>query len=415
MRIWILLLCGLLAACTTPIERGPDSLRSRPAALVLLVSIDGMRVDYLQRGLTPNLQRLIDDGVRARWMTPSYPSLTFPNHYTLVTGVHPDRHGIVHNTMQDAQLSDFALSNRQAVGDPRWWQAEPIWVSAERAGIPTAPLFWPGSEARIGGFRPQLWRPYDVDFSYQQRIDTIVQWLTERAGQTPANGFATLYFEYVDKMGHEHGPDSTELNAALAQADAAIGELLQQLQAAGIADQLNLVIVSDHGMATVPPQNYLLDEQMVDPSLGSWVSLGQSAGFQPHPDQLQAAEAQLLGRHPHYQCWRRSELPHRWHYGSHPRVPPIVCQLDEGWDVLNRRALLWRQRLTGPRGSHGFDPALPSMRTIFIAHGPAFASGVELPPIDSVDVQPLLARLLGLTVGEVDGDPAALSGALRDP
>lgn len=414
-RVWIIL-CALLAGCAAPDTRGPTAQQSPvPPALVLLVSIDGMRVDYLDRGLTPNLQRLIDGGVRARWMTPSYPSLTFPNHYTLVTGLHPDRHGIIHNTMHDVRLKDFALSKRDAVGDGRWWQGEPIWVSAERAGIPTAPLFWPGSEAAIGGLRPQLWRAYDVDFSYRQRVDTVVQWLARQVASAQPSGFATLYFEFVDKMGHNHGPDSAELNAAVAQADGAIGLLLQQLTAVGIAERVNLIIVSDHGMAPVAPENYVLSEQMVDPRLGRWVSLGQSAGFLPHRGHVQAAEAQLLGRHDHYQCWRREELPTHWRYGSHPRVPPIVCQMDEGWDAIGPGALEWRQGLTGMRGSHGYDPALPSMRTIFIAHGPAFAAGRVLPPIASVDVYPLLAQLLGVPAAEHDGNPQALVDALRDP
>src|SRR5688572_9445904 len=154
LRLALCLAASLgLLACSRPAEPAP----------VLLVSLDGFRADYLDRGHTPNLARLAREGVHARWMVPSYPSLTFPNHYTLVTGLRPDRHGIVHNTMADPVLGTFNLSAREAVGDGRWWGGEPIWITAQRAGVPTATLFWPGSEAAIDGVRPTRWRPYDHD------------------------------------------------------------------------------------------------------------------------------------------------------------------------------------------------------------------------------------------------------------
>ncbi len=405
-RAACLILVFLIAACgSTPQRPGGPS-----APPVLLISIDGMRVDYLDFGVTPNLQRLMDEGVRARWMTPAYPVLTFPAHYTIVTGLRPDHHGIVHNDMLDAELGRFRLADRDAVGNGLWWGGEPIWVSAERAGLPTAAFFWPGSEAPIQGIRPGRWRLFDDSVPFADRIDTVLGWLGEPEATRPR--FMTLYFERVDKSGHDYGPGSAQVREALIETDAAIGRLLDRLQRQGQLEQVNIVLVSDHGMAAVPPGQIVQVESMVDLADVTIVSVGQVVGFNPLPGRTETAEARLLGRHAHYQCWRKQELPQRWRYGSHPRVPAIVCQMDEGWDALPR-SFAARRPSDAPRGSHGYDPALESMRTIFLARGPAFRRGVVIDPIENVDVYPLLARLVGIEPVGDDGDPDALLDALR--
>lgn len=417
IRIAALAACLLvLTACATgPFsDRTPAASREStsiqaPAAnqpSVLLVSIDGLRDDYLDLGMTPNLARIAASGVRAQWMNPSYPSLTFPNHYSIVTGLRPDHHGIVHNTMRDVQLGSFSVRKPEAVGDGRWWGGTPVWVSAERAGMATASFFWPGSEAAIDGVRPTRWTPFDADIPLAKRVDTVLGWLSEPDSTRPR--FATLYFDTLDKAGHHHGPDSPQAHAALSEVDVMIGRLLDGLQARGLSDRVNLIVVSDHGMATVAAGHVVAVENMVDPIDAVLVAAGQSVGFAPKPGRAQAAEAQLLGEHAHYQCWRKSELPPRWHYGSHPRIPPIVCQMDEGWKATTRERLTQRPSDT-TTGSHGYDPALESMRAVFLARGPALRRGVELPAFDNVDVYPLLMRLLGLKPEPNDGDDDALA------
>jgi predicted AlkP superfamily pyrophosphatase or phosphodiesterase len=376
---------------------------------VLLVSLDGLRAGDLDRGLTPVLSRLATDGVRAEWMTPSYPSLTFPNHYTMVTGLRPDRHGIIHNTMWDDGLGTFKLSDRDAVGDGRWWHGEPIWVAAERAGLRTATLFWPGSEAEVGGIRPTRWTAFDKGMAMDARVDTVLGWLAEPATTRPR--LATLYFEAIDVASHEYGPDSPQARAAVREVDAALGRLVDGLTARGQLDAVDLVIVSDHGMATVPPGQVLALEDMVSPDDAVVVTGGQSVGFLPRPGREAAAERALLGSHAHYDCWRKGELPVRWHYGTHPRIPPIVCQMHDGWDALPRAAIA--RRPEHDRGSHGYDPQSPSMRALFVAHGPSFRRGLQLPPFDNVEIYPLLMRLLGLPPAPHDGGDAALH-ALRE-
>jgi predicted AlkP superfamily pyrophosphatase or phosphodiesterase len=401
-----------LAACTArPSPKSAAAPRAR-AATVLLISLDGFRADYLERGVTPQLSRIVRGGVRAEWMTPSYPSLTFPNHYTVVTGLLSDGHGIVHNTMRDATLGAFSLSNREAVGNGAWWGGEPIWVSAEKAGLPTATLFWPGSEAAIQGVRPTRWKPFDETMSVSTRVDTVLEWLSEEDTTRPR--LATLYVETLDAVGHNHGPDSDEVRTALREVDAAIGRLLDGLATRSLLENVNLIITSDHGMARVGPGHAIAIEDMVDATDAAVVTGGQSVGFTPLPGREREARARLVGAHERYDCWPKSDLPARWHYGRHPRVPAIVCQMHEGWDAVPRASLA--KRRTGvTRGSHGFDPVLPSMRAIFIARGPSFRSGLVVPAIDNVDVYPLLTSLLGLEPGRHDGNPRALAPALKVP
>lgn len=383
-----------------------------PSVPVLLISIDGLGAGQYDPGRMPNLARIAREGARAVAMVPSYPTLTFPNHYSIVTGLHPDRHGIVHNTMRDGVLGGFWLSNREAVGDGRWWGGTPAWVSAQRAGLATAAFFWPGTEADIAGIRPARWRPYDGDIPMQTRVDTVLGWLSEPAATRPR--FMTLYFEHVDESSHSHGPHSAEAHTAQRAVDAALGRLLDGMDARGLAGAVNIVLVSDHGLAEVPPGNTVIIEDMVDPADVELVTAGQVVGFVARPGREAAAEQALIGRHPHYQCWRKGELPARWHYGTHARVPPIICQMDAGWDAVARGRLA-REPRKGLRGSHGYDPAHPSMHAVFFARGPAFRNGAQVPAIASVDVYPLLMRLLGMQPEPNDGNLAPLLPALRDP
>ena len=405
------LLALALSACASwPVPPAAAPLAPAATAPVLLVSIDGFRADYLELGITPNLARIAREGVRAKWMNPSYPSLTFPNHYTIVTGLRPDHHGIIHNTIDDIALGTFKVADAAAVSTTQWWGGVPIWVGAANAGLPSATMFWPGSQAKIGGHRPGRWLPFDKSMPSVARVDTVLGWLAETPATRPR--VTTLYFNVVDEAGHDHGPDSPEARAAIREADAAIGRLVDGLQARALLDAVNLVIVSDHGMAAVAPAHAVAFEDMVDPADATAVTSGQSVGFAPQPGRTAAAERQLLGAHARYDCWRKGGLPPRWHYGRHPRVPPIVCQMHEGWDAMPRARVA--ARAAGPtRGSHGYDPALPSMRALFVARGPSFRRGVVLPAFDNVDVYPLLARLVGITPAPNDGDATTLAPTLQ--
>jgi len=403
----------LLTACAT--DHTVPSIASHPAdapAPVLLISIDALRASYLGHGDTPHLDQLARSGVRAQWMNPSYPALTFPNHYTLVTGLRPDHHGVIHNSMRDEGLGDFKLSDAGATGDARWWsEATPIWVTAEQHGLKTAIWAWPGNGAPIDGVRPSQYRLYDPKISIQTRADEVAGWLTGPRNQRPQ--LAALYMEDVDEEGHGYGPDSPQVREALHRVDATVGTLLDTLAAHDLLDRINIVIVSDHGMAQVTPDHVIAVEDMVTMEEAAVVSIGQVIGVAPKAGFEATVAKRLLGRHDHYTCWRKGELPARWHYGTNARIPPIVCQMDEGWDALPAEQAAQRRQLDHARGSHGFDPALASMHAMFIAHGPAFRNGAVVPAFDNVDVYPLLAHLLQLPPEPNDGSLKPLAPALK--
>lgn len=384
----------------------PSATMAAKATPVILISVDGLRADYLKRGITPTISALAARGVTTPAMRPSFPSLTFPNHYTIVTGLRPDHHGIVNNNMDDPELGRFALSIRSAVEDARWWNdGEPVWVTAERAGIPTATMFWPGSEAAIRGVRPRHWLPFDGKKPEAERVDQLLAWLD----QQPQARFATLYFDTVDHDGHEFGPDSPQVNAAVAAVDAQIARLLAGLERRGI--DANIILVADHGMAQVSSARSIFLNGLVDPASLQLVAGGAVASINPRPGQDAAVRSALLRRHDHMQCWDKGQLPARLHYGSHRRVPAIICMADVGW-------MIWlapppADRAPSLGGMHGYDPAAPEMAASFVAAGPAFRQGVVLPSFDNVDVHPLLLRLLGLPPMQTDGDADTLARALK--
>lgn len=409
-RLAALLAALLLAACT-PATRDVRGAAPAPAHPVLLVSIDGAHPGRLFQGDTPNLDALARRGVRAVGMRPSYPSLTFPNHYTLVTGLRPDHHGIIDNRMRDPELGGFSLQDRKAVGDGRWWSdGEPLWVTAQAHGLRTATMFWPGSEAAVRGVRPNYWRTFEYGLPEPERVATVLGWLDLPTGKRPQ--LITLYFERVDTAGHVHGPASAQARAALATVDAAIGELIAGLEARGLRERVNLVVVSDHGMADIHPDRTVFVEDLLPAGAADVVHLGSQAGFNPRPGKQAALEAALLGRRGHVECWRREDLPARWAFGTHRRVPALYCQADTGWRIESR-ALRARSKSPPHLGAHGFDPADPRMLALFLADGPGLADAATLPVFDNVHLHPLLLELLGLpAMPQTDGDPVVLRPAL---
>lgn len=384
-----------------------------PAELpLLLVSIDGFRTDYLDRGKTPRLAALAAGGVRADALRPSFPSLTFPNHYTLVTGLYPDHHGIVHNRIEgDGENDRFVYNDASTTADARWWGGEPIWVGAERQGLRSATMFWPGSDTAIAGVRPSYWKPFDRNVTPEQRVDTVLGWLDLPPDQRPR--FLTLYFEHVDRAGHDHGPSSPEVNNALTEVDAALGRLLDGLAARGLGNAINLLVVSDHGLTAASSTRVVVVDDIVNLKRVRAVNYGVVAGFAPEPGQQAYAYKTLVKRHDHMRCWRRTQMPARFHYGSNPRIPPIVCLADPGW-IIARSDWVKEHPHDSPRGEHGYDNDLPEMRALFVASGPSFRHGARVPEFDNVDVYPLLAHLLHIRPAPNDGNPKTMRGILRD-
>jgi predicted AlkP superfamily pyrophosphatase or phosphodiesterase len=342
--------------------------------------------------------------------------VTSPNHYTLMTGLYPDHHGVVDNEFIDPTMPGMAFGGPHSEGvdaDPRWWaQATPLWVTAEREGLKTAASDWPGDEGVvIDGVKTTYIAPRSKTRGpalLKEQVDGVLAWIDLPAAERPA--FIRLHFDPVDFMGHVFGPDSTQVNAAIGQVDTAIGELVAGLKARGLFDHTNIVVVSDHGMAPISPDQVIMLDDLIDVTRGVVPTFGAETGFDPNPDYRAESERILLGPHDHLRCWRRAEIPARLHYGSNPRVPQIFCLADVGWSTGTRKQFTRYPRLLG---NHGYDPAEPSQKAIFIAHGPAFRSGVALPEFDNVEVYPVLARALGVKARKSEPTPGRLKAAER--
>lgn len=404
-----LVLLALLVLCgCSPLGRRPEL--ARPDA-VILVSIDGFRADYLDRGLTPALLSLARDGVRADAMKPAFPTLTFPNHYTLVTGLYPDHHGIVDNRMTDPSSGRaFVYKDAKTIANPDWWGGEPLWVGVERHGDHAATMFWPGSDVAIDGVRPSHWRRFDGKLPADRRVDQLLRWSDLRGRQRPV--FYTLYFDQVDHAGHDHGPDSAEVDAALRDVDAAVARLVEGLKQRGTFERTNIVIVSDHGMTATSPERIIYLDDIVPADDAGIVTTGILAGMNPKPADAANIEHALLAPHEHMRCWQKSDVPARLHYGTNARIPALLCLADDGWMIATHES---RRKWTHVSlGEHGYDNDDPNMRALFVAHGPAFKQGLRVREFDNVDVYPLIAHLLAMRPAANDGDYAAVAGMLRD-
>ena len=395
----IVCLGWMLAACTAMPSRPLEPVR----VPLLLISIDGFRADYLDRGLTPTLKALAEGGVRAEYMRPSFPSLTFPNHYALITGLRPDRNGIVANTMEDDRIpgQKFAAWNRDAVENPKWWnEGVPLWITAQRNGLHSGIMFWPGSEAAVHGSQPEFWSSYDKKMAGIARVDRILDWLTLPDDKRPS--LMTLYLDTIDSVGHRFGPDSDELNAELRVVDATIKRLVDGLIERKLDHALNMVIVSDHGMSATSPDRVIYLDDLLPADYARVISYGVLTGIKPIRRHDRDTEAILFKKHDHMRCWRKAELPARFHYGKNLRVPPVLCLADPGWVIFDHASLAAKAHFS--YGEHGYDNNHTDMRALFIAHGPAFRTGVVVPPFDNVDVYPLLAHLLRIKPEANDGN-----------
>lgn len=405
-----LLALAFTSAGRTFQERGDADFKST----VILVGFDGWRWDYHTKAPAPNLRSLMARGVRAENLIPGYPSKTFPNFYTIVTGLYPGHHGIVANNIKDpATGRTFSLSKREEVEDPMWWGGEPLWVGVQRAGQPAAAMFWPGSEAPVGGVWPRYWQRFDGNYPANDRVDKVLGWLDLPAAERPT--FLTMYFEDTDSAGHDHGPDSRQVRDAIRRADAYLGRLLRGLERRGLTDRVNIVVVSDHGMAATSTRRVVVLDDYISLGDVDVIDINPTLGIVPRPGREDAVYRALVNAHPRLKVYRPAETPERWHYRDHPRIPQIVGVVDDGWQVLRRATVLGiaARKMLGAGGTHGYDPEVMSMRGVFVAAGPAFKHGVTVPAFENVHIYNALAQILGVPPASNDGDPAIARSLLR--
>jgi len=396
------------------IDNGPNSAAAQHAHYVVLVSLDGFRWDYARRD---NATHLLALGKRGVWapdgMLPSFPSLTFPNHYTIVTGLYPEHHGLVANNFyDDTKRARYAISDAKAVTDGSWYSGTPLWSLAESQGMRTACFFWPGSEAKIAGFQPTYSLKFDDKIDDTARIEEVLAWL--RLPQADRPHFITLYYSEPDHEGHEFGPDAPETRAAVRKVDGLIGQLKAGLDATGLP--IDLVVVSDHGMAKVQ---------------GGWITLDQFAdltGFDAAggllygktEDDRARVYNQLKKASSQFVAYRRKDVPADLNYSQNPREGDPVVIATGPYAIRVHAPVPKPGEPPVPdkppiAGNHGYDPhKMPEMKASFFAAGPDIVAGKTVAPFENVNLYPWLAHMLGLTPPNTDGSLNVLAGTLRD-
>ncbi len=382
------------------------------SAKLLIISIDGLRWDYLSLHQPRFLQQLAAQSAQVQRLQPVYPSKTFPNHLSLATGLYPEHHGIVANRFYSPPLQRaYKLSDPKAVTDAAFYQGTPIWSLAEQQGRTSAVFFWPGSEAKIAGFRPSYFKQYDSKTSHRQRIRQVLQWFRQRQVD-----LAMVYFSSVDRAGHDWGPESFWTKRALRSLDSKLEQLFTELAKLPLA--VNVIITGDHGMRDVTAMPTLL----LDQRLASWRQFrqifrisgsGSTVRFYHRGGANKAADlrrlAQLLGDHSDSQFFLQPQIPTELHYRDHPAVGDALL-------ISNSHFITFSDAKSPPAGFHGFDPKVDDqMDTLLLGFGPAFAAGSRVDKATVVDVYPLAAKVLGLEISEpIDGRLANLAGLLAE-
>ncbi|XP_031460797.1 bis(5'-adenosyl)-triphosphatase ENPP4 [Phasianus colchicus] len=380
MNVLVVLLVSAIVSCCSRLGSS--------APRLLLVSFDGFRADYLDTYDLPHLREFIEDGVLVKQVTNAFITKTFPNHYSIVTGLYEESHGIVANDMYDSDAKKkFSQFNDS---DPFWWnEAVPIWVTnqQQRNGTSAAAM-WPGTDVRINNTTPHFFMKYNFSVTFEERVEKIVKWLNS---SDPVVNFATLYWEEPDVSGHKYGPDDTEnMRRVLEQVDQHVGFLTSKLKASGLWDSINVIITSDHGMAQCSPKKLIILDNCI--GRGNYTLIDRSPVAAVLPKNNKKYVYNLLKQcdDHHMKVYLKEEIPDRFHYRHNKRIQPIILIADEGWTIVQNEA-------PSKLGDHGYDNTLPSMHPFLAAHGPAFRRGYQQSMINNVDIYPMMCHILGLT------------------
>jgi alkaline phosphatase D len=407
MKLWILFVLILIIPFFSIHNNNNGTVSSgyktdKPYLVVL--SMDGCRWDYPEMYRTPNLDSIATVGVRAESLVPCFPSKTFPNHYSIATGLYPENHGIVQNSFTDPDLGDYSLSAREAVTNPDFYLGEPIWVTAEKQAVCSACFYWPGSEAPIRGIYANTWKRYDQSASFESRIDSVISWLKKPIAVRPH--LIMWYFDEPDHVGHEFGPASTKTQAMVERLDSLVGVFCRKVNTLGIADSVNLVFTADHGMGAISPDRAINLGQYVSDNLIMNVKGGNPViMLQPKPGELNTILGALTDV-PHMKVYTKQTMPEAFHHTNSDRIFDIVCVADSAWSIYRDAG----SYSTG--GTHGYDPANPDMHAVFYASGPAFKKGYIQPAFQNIHLYSLFAEILGLIPAKTDGSLTEVEGML---
>ena len=368
---------------------------------VLLISFDGFRADYIDWYDTPNFDQIKLNGVKAKSLKPVFPTKTFPNHYSIATGMYVENHGLIGNQFFDKKLNEFyQTKDREKVEDKRFYGGEPIWSTAEKQGLKTASYFWVGSEAQAGGHYPSIWKKYDQKQSFDARIDSVIKWFEKPIKNRPR--LVLLYFHEPDNTGQKYGPRSKENKLMVESVDRTIGNILNKLKTLTIYKKLNVILVSDHGMTEIDKTKKIVLSKYIDTKKikmegsGAYTLLYSDKNNEIEKSYLKLKQLSNID------VYKKENIPDKWRFKRHHRIKDILIVAKEGWTIL-------KDNLEGSyyfysKAAHGYDNDLQSMQAIFFAQGPAFKKDYTISSINNIDIYPLIAHILNIkSYHEIDG------------
>ncbi len=378
--------------------------KSKPHYTVI-VSLDGCRWDYPLWYHTPFLDSMAAKGISAV-MYPSFPSKTFPNHYTLATGLYPDHHGILANTFFDREKkSEYSIGDSVTRNDPYFYGGEPIWVTAEHQGVRTASVYWVGSDLAIKGTFPSYFLYYSKTprLNFDERVTKIINLLKQPENKRPH--LVMAYFEEPDGCGHHYGPQGKETGSMVRSLDSLMSRLWQGIQSLPIGGDVNLIITADHGMTSISPERIVPVKKYLKSTWIVKVDGNVPGMIYTRPGCVDSVMTALKDV-PHIHTWRKADVPAYLHFGTNRNIGDVVVLPDLGW--------LFDDKPSSSKGNHGYDPTSSDMQAIFRAIGPDFKQGYAKPDkFKNVDVYPLLSHLLGVVPAPNDGNLDEVNDILK--
>jgi ectonucleotide pyrophosphatase/phosphodiesterase family member 5 len=377
---------------------------------VLLISFDGFRWDYLDRGITPNIDKLINKGVRAISLRPVFPSKTFPNHVSIATGLYPEHHGIIHNYFKNPTTNEeFSLSKRKAAQNPKWYSGEFIWETARKQGVISASFFWPGSELTAEYRQPNYYKEYQHELPYEKRIEGVLDWLKLPMEKRPH--FITLYFHETDSKGHDYGPNSVEINNAIKLLDSLLRDLVDGIEKLSLKDSVNIIIVSDHGMTEIYENKIINIEKLLGNKKAELWETGPVMMVDPREDGIYEL---LKENSDNFYVYKKNEIPDFYFYSDHPFIYPIILIAKPGYS-LERNLSTGKKEYSISVGNHGFEKDLLDMHGIFVASGPAFKVGYKTGTVWNIDIYPLICKILNIKPNQpIDGKLERIGFVLKE-
>lgn len=368
---------------------------------VILVSFDGFRWDYPDRDITPILDRFKEDGVSAKSLQSCFPTKTFPNHYSIVTGLYPEHHGIIKNAFLDPFTgSKYSYKIPTSVKEEKWYLGEALWETAQRQGIRCASYFWPGSEIAAPHRRPAYVEPYDHFRSNRARIDGIISWLQLPENERPH--FIATYLHTSDDTGHIFGPDSPQMDSTIIELDGWMGELIEGLHGIGMLQKTNIILVSDHGMIETSSKRVVDLDSILETNPCLLQGDGPVVMIEPFNGNVEAAFELMQKHSDHFSVYRKQDVPSTYHFSAHPFISSILAVADPGWSLIHKDAPDYYIQ-NEVSGNHGFDNHLMDMHGVFLALGPAFKAGYQTGTLRNIDIYPLLCAIFGIEGRPVDG------------